>query len=363
LDEGVADQSSEAAPQEAAADATNDPDVEADAQADAQAQAEAGAEAGACVPVDNYVPTAADIHFKAFAAVPSGEQILYGNWSTTYGVSDAVYSMAPDGSGSNKLFEAWRLWSMGVSRSIDRIAFACGDPEQDKHFCINVGDAIQHTWTYDIATQQVKLIAAGNINDECHRFGPGDKNLYVCRRYDFDAKGNNTGYTVGRINLDTLGFEFLTKETGNDMSLYGLPNADESLLYYTLIKMPANTRTLMRQALPGGTAEILRDKGSAMTLSPDGSKYVFANSDDKSALYVSNLDGTGLLKIADHNGNSVQFSPDGTRVAFLWWDGPANCSHVEVVKIDGSEASSPTRIRDCGKTNENISELAWIVRP
>lgn len=351
------DAASDAGQDVVVSDQTSEPPVQ-------EAGKDVATEPPACVPIDNYTPTADDVKFKALAPVPKGEQILYGNWSTSSSALDGIFTMAPDGTGSTKLFELWRVWSMGVSNAVDQIAVASGEPDQEKHYCVATGDAIQHTWMYDVGSQSLKLIASGNINDECHFFGQQDKNLYVCRRTDFTADFKNTPYNVGRINLQSLAFEFLTTEVDPKMALHGVPNSDESLLYYTFIKMPDNSRTLMRKALPGGTPEVFLDNAGAMVISPDGKQFVYANTTDKSALYITSIDGAGTpLKIANHNGTSVKFSPDGTRVAFLWNDQAANCSHVEIVKIDGSEAATPNRIRDCTKTGENLTELAWVVRP
>lgn len=336
--------------------------VEAAAEAQVEAQVEAEAEAAACVPVD-YTPTPQDIGFKAVNPMPSGEQILVGYWS----LPDTIGTMKPDGTEAKTLFEVFRVWSMGVSRAVDRIAFACGDPEQAKHYCVNIGDAIQHTWMYDIATQQVSLVSGGNVNDECHLFGPGDKNLYICRRQDFQPNGDNKSYRVGRISLSDKAFELLTEETGYNMSLHGVPSSDESELFYTWIEMPANSRTLMRKPMAGAPdagSQVFLDDAGAMAISPDGTKFVYANTKDKSKLYIASLsDPTSSTKIADTNGVDVAFSPDGTKIAYLRWDDSVVCSHIEVVKTDGSEAATPTRIHDCGQAKDSPAELAWVVRP
>jgi hypothetical protein len=352
------DAASEAGPDAGTADQVSEPPVEAAAETAADAKQEP------CVPVD-YTPTPDQVKFKALNPMPSGEQILVGYWA--YPALDNIQTMNPDGTGAKKLFEVYRVWSMGVSHAVDRIAFASGDPDQEKHFCVNIGDAIQHTWMYDVATQQVSLVSSGNVNDECHQFGPGDKNLYICRRQDFQSNGDNISYRVGRIKLQDKSFELLTDNAGYDMSLHGVPNADETALYYTLIEMPANSRTLMRKPLtsaPDAGAEVYLESAGAMAISPDGTKFVFANTQDKSKLYIADVANPSVsTKIADVNGVDVAFSPDGTKLAYLVWDNPVMCSHIDVVKTDGSQATTPTRIHDCGKAGDSPSELAWVVRP
>jgi dipeptidyl aminopeptidase/acylaminoacyl peptidase len=341
-------------------DQVSEPPVEAAAETAADAKEEP------CVPVD-YTPTPDQVNFKALNPMPQGEQLVVGFWASS-GV-DNVKTMNPDGTGAKKLFEVHRIWSMGVSRAVDKIAFASGDPEQEKHFCLTIGDAIQHTWMYDVATQQATLIAGGNVNDECHTFGPGDKNLYICRRQDFKKVGDdfiNRSYRVGRINLQDNTFAQLTDESGYDMSLHGVPSEDESQLYYTLVEVPENTRTLMRKPMtsaPDAGADIFLDEAGAMAISPDGKKFVYANSADKSALYIADIATPNApTKLTSANGNDVAFSPDGTKIAYLIWDDTKLCSHIDVVKTDGSQVDDPTRIHDC-VSSDSPSELAWVVKP
>jgi hypothetical protein len=326
------------------------------------------AEKPECVPVADFTPTPSDVNFKALNPMPAGEQLLVGKWNNGL---DTVTSMKPDGAEELTLFQVYRVWSMGVSRAVDKIAFSSGDPLQESHYCITLGDAVQHTWLYDIKTQEVELLSKGDVNDECHLFGPGDKSLYICRRYDFAFDGEfwtSKGYTVGRIGLQDKSFELLTHPQGNDMALHGVPSEDEAWLYFTLIKVPGFGRAVMRMPLgeapDAAGAELVRDKASSMVMSPDGTQYVYSDSDDKSALYIANVDGSGTpIKLADTNGTDPAFSPDGKRLAYLIWDQSAVCSHIEIVATDGSEASTPTRIHDCKKSGDSPAELAWVVRP
>jgi Tol biopolymer transport system component len=98
-------------------------------------------------------------------------------------------------------------------------------------------------------------------------------------------------------------------------------------------------------------------------LSPDGTRYVYADDSQMGALYASNLDGTSTVKLTSEAGTNAAWSPDGTKVAYLVFDNTADCSQLDVVASDGSTAASPTRLRDCTKTGEFITELAWFVEP
>jgi hypothetical protein len=338
---------------------------------DASAAGSGGMDAGTDAPTDapltdGYVPvpTASSIQFAAKNPLPAGEQILFNDWNKQ---PNRVMSMKPDGSGATEIFDAYRVWSMGVSHSGNQVAFACGDPEQAQHYGITLGDAIQNSFLYDATTQSVSVLDYGNINDECHSFNAADDRVYVCRRYDFTSGSppTNKGYRLGSIDIASKSFGFITPDKQYQMDLYPQPTADESELYFTRIVItPPNkqTRTIMKMALPNGAPQVVRNTASGNTLSPDGTHYAYADWTDKFKLYVSSLDGKSVVKVADNPGTNLVFSPDGTELAYLRDDATANCSHVEVVHTDGSDASSPTRIRDCSTTGELITGLAWINR-
>ena len=339
-----------------------------DAGADTSTAGSGGADAGTDAPADALtdgyvpVPTAASIQFTAKNPLPTGEQILFNDWSTQ---PNPVLSMQPDGSGATEIFEAYRIWSMGVSHSGNLIAFACGDPEQTQHYSITLDNTIQNSFLYDATSQSVSVLDYGNINDECHTFNAADTHVYVCRRYDFTGgtQPTNKGYRLGSIDIGSKSFGFITPDKLYQMDLHPQPTADESELYFTRIVItPPNkqTRTIMQMALPNGTPQVVRNNASGNTLSPDGTHYAYADWTDNFKLYVSSLDGKSVVKVADNPGTNLVFSPDGTKLAYLRDDATANCSHVEVVRTDGSDASSPARIRDCSTTGEIITELAWI---
>ena len=63
------------------------------------------------------------------------------------------------------------------------------------------------------------------------------------------------------------------------------------------------------------------------------------------------------VKVATHPGTEANWSPDGTKIAFLWGE-TQSCNHIEIVAADGSEADAPFRVRDCGPAF--ITELEWI---
>lgn len=330
---------------------------------DAAVGGASGSDAGSDAPAtDGNVPKPepADISFQSVNAIPQGEQLLFNDWSPQ---PNSVSSIKPDGTGETKIFEAYRVWSMGVASDVSKIAFACGDPLQKEHYGLDIGDAIQNTWLYDVGQQSAAVLAWGNINDECHTWSPKNDSLYLCRRRDFSGTTNKT-YRIGRLGLDasTTWLGLGEDSTPTTMELHPQPTADESTLYYTLIQIAGGkqSRSIMKKALPSGTPETLRTNASAGVLSPDGTRLLFADTSQKSALFSMKLDGTDLVKVASRDGTSATWSPDGKKVAYLWGE-TMGCAHIEVVAADGSQADTPTRIRECGSSF--VTELAWVVRP
>jgi hypothetical protein len=317
-----------------------------------------------------WVPSGADIDFVAVHPLPTGEQILFNDWNTD---PNALYSMPAGGGTVTEVFRAYRIWSMGISRARDAIAFSSGYPlaVQDEHFAIpTLGDAIQHTFMYDVASQTVQVVSYGSINDECHVFAPNDTALYVCRRYDFQASCDgsdiaytNRGWRLGRINLPGGAFTFLSPDVDLDWALSPQPTPDGTALFYARIQISGTTqtRTVMKLALPGATTELWKEKAAFPVLSPDGSKLAYQNWDDQYTLYVANADGTQPLKISSKkNASEAVFSPDGTQVAFLFDEQDGCC--IEAVKVDGTEVDAPRCLYNCSANNEFITELDWITR-
>jgi len=309
---------------------------------------------------EQYVPTPQDVGFKPLAPVPQGEQILFNDWS----FPDVVRSMAPDGSNAVDVFQIYRVWSMGVSRQSDRLAFACGDPKQEEHYGLTLGDAIQHSWIYDFATESAQVLAYGNINDECHHFAPNDEAVHVCRRYDFTSEPSFEGYRLARISLPDGEASFSLPLGDNELQLNPQLTADGGALWYAriLVENGKQNRAIMKQSLPDGTPAVVRHNAYRVLFSPDGTRYLYADTTKKSALHSSGLDGSDEKLVVDRAGSSPQWSPDGSKIAYLLWDNSKACSHVEVVASDGSQSDNPTRIRDCGQTGEMITDLAWFVR-
>jgi hypothetical protein len=309
-------------------------------------------------------PTPDDIQFAAVNPLPTGEQLLYNDWN---GSPNAVYSSKIDGTGQVEVFRGFRVWAMGVSHTVDKIAFSCGDPKQKEHYGLDIGDAIQHTWMYDVATQKITAVSRGNLNDECHTFSPNDKTLYVCRRYDFALSGEmvtNKGWRIASIDVASLSSTFLSPDVEREFHLTPSPTPDGKELWYSITKLtpPTQKYSIVKTTLPaGGASTLIKADASRPVLSPDGTKYVYSDPLQKSALFVSDVGGTMGIKIAN-GGTEVRWSPDGTRVAFLTYDSTGNCSHIEHVKADGTEVDTPTRVLDCTKSKLFVTELAWVVK-
>ena len=89
---------------------------------------------------------------------------------------------------------------------------------------------------------------------------------------------------------------------------------------------------------------------------------MFSDWSNGQALYVAAVDGSGAVKVTDASASSGVFSPDGSRVAYLFDDPGTGCAHIDSVAADGSQASAPVRLRDCNTTGEFITQIAWIDR-
>lgn len=321
----------------------------------------AGGSAGGGGGAAEFIPTPGDIHYGAHQPLPSGESILFNDWTSA---PNRVLAMKPDGSAAGEVFHAYRIWSMGATPSGDRIAFACGDPKQKQHYGLDLGDAIQHSWIYDAATESIALASHGNINDECHVFGPGQKSLYVCRRYDFQPDFSSKGYRIGRIDLASLAFAFLAPESASEMTLQPAPTGDGASLFFTRIVLAGGKqkRYLSKEALPPGPSVDVRTDAGGPRLSPDGARMLYSDYTDKGTLWSSKLDGTDPIKVVNGQATGARYSPDGLRIVYTMRDDLANCQHIEIAKSDGSEADNPTRIRDCTVTGEDITQVDWINR-
>jgi len=302
---------------------------------------------------------APNIQFMPLAPIPSGEQILFNDWS----LPDKLKSMKTDGSRVVEIFQAYRVWSLGVSPLDDVLAFAAGDPEQEANYGVTIGDAIQHTWIYRFSDQSVSLLSGGNINDECHTFAPVGCALFVCRRYDFTPEGMNKGYRIATINLPSAEVNFLTPEVMAEYALNPQVTPDAALYYTRITVMGSQHSSIQRMTLPAGTPELVRDNAHGAVLTPDATRYLYADSTQMSALYIADIAGGNDQLVVNRPGTSARFSPDGSRIAYLLWDDSAACSHVEIAAVDGSMAETPLRIRDCAASGEFITELAWITRP
>jgi hypothetical protein len=309
-------------------------------------------------------PTPDEISFKAVNPLPAGEQLLFNDWNAS---PNGVFSMKPDGSSVVEIFRGYRVWAMGVSHAADKIAFSCGDPKQKERYGLEIGDAIQHTWMYDVATQKITPVSRGNLNDECHAFSPDDKTLFVCRRYDFAFDGENVtnkGWRIASIDVASNTPTFLSPDVPREFHLGPSPTPDGKELWYSITKLepPSQKFRIVKTALPaGGASSDIRADAARPVLSPDGKKYVYADTLQKSALFVADVGAANGTRVAN-GGTEIRWSPDGTKIAFLTYDAAANCQHIETAKIDGSELDKPTRLLDCAMTKQFITELAWVTK-
>jgi hypothetical protein len=315
--------------------------------------------------LDDFVPTPESTRFSAIAPLPDGEQILFNDWSAS---PNTVASMRPDGSAEVVVFEAYRVWGMGVSRDASTIAFSSGDPEQEAHYGVTFGDAIQHTFLYDAASETATNLTRGRINDECHTFSDDGASLYLCRRGEVTQDGgelSTTLYHPVRVDLATGAEQEVLAPQDDVMALQLQPDADEAsglLTWIVLPPSPPAEHSVRRIDLATGEVELVRADAGVPVLSPDGARYLYADYTQEGTLWSSSLEGGDEVQVVAASVTGAVWSPDGTRVAFLLDDDELPCADVAVASADGSDAEAPVVVRDCAETGEFVTELAWIDR-
>ena len=76
-----------------------------------------------------------------------------------------VLSILPEGGDATPIFEAFGVESMVVSHDGRSIAFSAADPEADVHYVSDPPWAIRTAFVYDVDTQTMKAVTAGNVHD------------------------------------------------------------------------------------------------------------------------------------------------------------------------------------------------------
>ncbi len=303
---------------------------------------------------------ASEIGYDARSALPIGQSIVFNDWAST---PNRVLAMTPDGATVSEVFAASRVWSMGVSRKSDRVAFAAADPDQQAHYGVSIGDAVQNTWLYDVATATVELLSGGNLNDECHAFSDDDRYLYVCRRAGFVDGAPPPPYALARVDIVTREVEQLTAPSPTSLALHPQPLPGGLRVLYTEVALSGGKQSRSVRSLDLAThaSTEVRAGASLGAVSADGARYVYGDT-AKGGLWVAPIAGGAPVQITADAGTSARFSPDGGKVVYLRHDDAGNCSHVLVVAADGSGKAAPTQIRDCVASKEFITQLAWITR-
>jgi hypothetical protein len=303
--------------------------------------------------------TKESIQFQAEAPLPLGEMIVANDWASP----DRVFAMRPDGSDVANIFRARRVWAMNASRDGKLIAFSVEDPSAEARYGVSIGDAIQNTWLYDATTQGIRLIGSGNVNDECHVFSPDNRSLFVCRRYEFTAKGDFKGWRIGRIDVASGDFTFLTTEADR----YALhPHFIGSQLVHTFIDVSRPTMpaySVVARDPASSPATTIHARAGRAVFAPGATlqrgRYVFTDYANARQLMLV-VDGGTPTRLRDEAAG-VAWSPDGKRIVYGVEDRAANCRHLEVMSIDPPAA--PARVLDCAAAKRFITTFTWIARP
>jgi Tol biopolymer transport system component len=190
----------------------------------------------------------------------------------------------------------------------------------------------------------------------------------VCRRYNFTAEGDFSGWRIGRINMSTRGFEFLRpEEAAGPFELNAQELADgKRILFELRARPPASGVTIHTRDLKSGAETMLWTNASRPVVAPDGDRVVYS---DTSAQYrlrerrVSRPDDPAIIVSNTAGIGRATWSADGKTIVYTVYDQPKNCDHLERVTWSGSEWSAPERVRDCGTTGEFLTDAQWIDIP
>jgi hypothetical protein len=347
-----------------AGDASTDADGDTDTDGDGDTDGDTDTEAE-CVPADEQPwLEPADIGFAEVSAPLVGSFVYYGVWGGAG--TDSLEMMATDGSEEATRFTVHRMWSFGVAADGETIAFSSGDPLQEEHFCLTVGDAIQHTWLWRPGTDP-QQITTGRVNDECHLFGPGGQRLYLCRRAGFWQQSTEDGFEFGSDPYRILAHDL---ESGEETWLTDLDPVvsdigpalrdDGSLLFWR--QEPAGTgfvQWLMSMNDDGSDASYLVESGTNPVTNPQGTAVLFRQAWKSIRVGDSHAPGAAaeLIPAADGNVYDYAFSPDQTRIAFTRGRLDASCSDIWIADV---ATATEERLVDCVVTGRFITGIAWL---
>lgn len=311
-------------------------------------------------------PTAASIMFAAGAKLGAGSYLVFNDWSKD---PNSVWAVAVGdvGGARTELFRANRVWSLGTKADGSAMLFAAHDDQQEAHFGVTLGDSIQNTFLFDAASQQVRAVAWGNINDECHTFTPDGLATFVCRRYDFTSAGTFSGWRLAKVRLADGVAEYVRAEQTRDFELSPQPLSNQRLLFELRSKPPASNSAIYVRDLTTGVETKVFDQASRPVLAPDGHHITMLNHADGRKLYIADLDApTAPLRAvpASAGAADVVWAPDGNSLFYTVFDSANSCDHIERINLLGTPAPTPERLRDCVSHNhEFITKMFWVTVP
>ena len=138
---------------------------------------------------------------------------------------------------------------------------------------------------------------------------------------------------------------------------------DGSYIYYRkAVDAKQEGYLVYRMPVLGGSPQVLvRDVDAGPTLAPDGKRMAYMRANDpepgKYRLLSSNLDGSDekILQIAEVPGpDSLSWSPDGTRIAFISYSRREAQGQISIIEIANGRDTPLTSFPD-----KLFSDLAW----
>jgi RNA polymerase sigma factor (sigma-70 family) len=159
-------------------------------------------------------------------------------------------------------------------------------------------------------------------------------------------------------NLRRLGEAFQCRKVGDRITGGGMPAWSPDGRQIAYYDYPIDRPAVCVMDANGENRKTLYWWGGNMGMdwSPNGDKIVFASSQDSwknwkgTDIYVINADGTNLRRLTQPGPSFYQdpaWSPDGTKIVFILWDGKIHNEDIYVMNADGSNVQQLTNTPVC----------------